>query len=311
MPLLVTPSTPPRPFGPAVDWSGATSTWTGWDGTEWALSDPASGVLLVGDVRGMAMPKLERYVSVSPARAGSRRRGTRIAEREVFWTLGVYSGDGSQAWLDYDRAFWSTMHPDQPGVWSVTQPDGTTRRLACAFLDDGDASFDRNPSTLGWQVYGVTLIAEWPYWAGDPITRSWSDTASQPFFGGNSGGGFGPPFYISAGNTISSARMPNPGDVDAYPVWTISGPTTSVTVGVGDATITYAASIASGASITIDTHPDKRTVVDQSGVDRIGNLSSSVAFAPIPAGSSVDLSLAMTGTGSVSASIEPQFFRAW
>lgn len=311
MPIRVTPTAVPTLLRDEVDWSGLAMRWVGWDGSEWDLTALDSGVQLVGEVRGLNMPPIQRQTSTSAAVAGSRWRGARVAERESFWTLGVYSGDGSQAWLDYDSAFWSTMHPERPGTWFVTQPNGTTRWLACRYGDDGNAGWDRNPSTLGWQVYGITLANEQPQWVGEKITRGWTDEAAQPFFGGNIGGGFGPPFFISSGSTLASATMPNPGDVDAYPTWQLGGATTSVTVGVGDATITYAAPIAPGDTITIDTRPDQRTVVDQNGVDRTANLASSVAFAPIPAGSAVQLSLAMTGSGTVSATIEPRYYRAW
>lgn len=312
MPIKVAPGPILHDLAGGVDWSGLSMLWTGWDGSQWELSDLSSGVQLKAGARGLGSPDGDRYTSMSPAQAGSRNRGRRTLEREVFWPLRVYSGAGSQAWLDYDAAFWATMHPDRPGVWSVTQPNGITRSLVCRFVSDGSQTFDVDPSLIGWQNYGVTLVAERPFWVGEKIVRSWSDEASQPFFGGTGGGGVGPPFYISAGNTISSARMPNPGDVDVYPVWSIGGSTTSVTVGVGDSTITYAAPIAGGDTITIDTDPARRTVVDQNGVDRSGNLQTgSQPFAPIPAGAGVPLSLSMVGTGTVTATIEPRYFRAW
>ena len=145
------------------------------------------------------------------------------------------------------------------------------------------------------------------------MTQSWSNEGLAPFLGGTSGSGLGPPFHISRGNTIGSARMLNPGSVDAYPVWTITGPTSSVTVGVGSATITYTAPILAGQSVTIDTNPDRRTVLDQDGISRLANLGPVVSFegGKLPANAETPLSLALTGTGSVSATIVPRYFRAW
>lgn len=286
-------------------------TWAGWDKSEWALCDERSGVYLKPGLRGWGVPGVDRYASTSPALAGSRWRGSRTQEREVFWPLRVFSDAGSQAWLDYDSAFWRTMHPDRPGVWSVTQPNGTTRRLTCRFVDDGSATFDIDPALVGWTDYGVTLVAEQPFWTGDPITASWSNDGLAPFLGGPSGSGRATPFYISRGNTIGSAKMPNPGDVDAYPVWTIKGPASSVTVGVAGSTITYSVAIPTNGSVVIDTRPGSESVVDQDGNDLVGNLSGAVSFAPIPASEAAELSLSLAGTGSVSATIEPCYFRAW
>lgn len=309
MPILSAPTrTLDRPA--VTDWSGlAAMTWTGWDGTEWDLLGENGGVFLTRDgVRGLHMPRVDRYTNVSPALAGSRWRGSRTLEREVFWPLFIYSDSGSQGWVKYDRAFWRTMHPDKPGTWSVTSAFGETRTLQCRFADDGDMEMTSDPSQRGWDVYPISLIAEQPYWAGPAVTQSWVDGGVVPFFGADGTGG--PPFNISSGNTLSTATMPNPGDVDAYPVWTITGPSTAVSVGVGDKVVEYNAVISPGNTITIDTRPDRLTVVDQDGIDRLSGLGEA-SFAPIPAGEAVSLSLAMTGTGSVSAALQPLYFRAF
>jgi hypothetical protein len=283
-------------------------TWTGYDGSIWDLTDYGnSGVLLGQGVRGLAMPPVNRYATQSPALPGSLWRGFRTLERDVFWPLTVFSDVSSQAWLDYDRAFWATMRPDQIGTWTVTQPSGQSRSLLLRYSDDGKHVFDVDPALLGWTAYGVTLIAEQPYWMGAPITRTWMNDTPTPFFGPT---GVAPSFYISSSSVISSATMPNPGDVDAYPVWTITGPSTYVKVGVGTKVIEYTATIPAGQTITIDTRPDQLSITDQAGGNQVAGLGS-VQFASIPTGTSVTLSLQLTGAGSVSASLTPLYHRAW
>ena len=225
----------------------------------------------------------------------------------MFWPLRVYHPAGSQEWLDYDAAFWRTMHPDHTGVWTITQPNGESRSLRLRCVDDGQQAFDTDPALLGWARYGVTLVAEQPYWEGDPVTRAWKVGTPVSFFGSGPGG---PPFTISPGSTLSKATIDNPGDIDAWPVWTIYGPTNSVTVGVNGRTVLVPFPVADGGLLTIDTRPSAQTAIDGNGGEWTSQLGS-FNFAPVPAGKAVSLSLAMSGSGLVQASLTPLFLRAW
>lgn len=325
--FLAAPTFVPRPPGPVL--TGLGVEWVGWDGTVWNLVDEASGVLLTPGVRGLSMPPVRRYTSVSPAVPGSRWRGQVALEREVFWPLFVYSNAGSQAWVEYDRAFWRTMHPEKTGVWRVTSPDGGTRTLRLRFVNDGDPSWDRDPVMAGWATYGITLVAEQPFWEGQLSTRTWAASAPVDFFGD----GTAPAFHITSGSTLAGATMANPGDVDAYPVWAIRGATTSVSVGVGGRVIEVPFAVAADRLLVIDPRPTAQTAVEvdapassvapgsaewgawleehlPAGTDRTADLGE-VDFAPIPPGAAADLSLTMVGTGMVTASLTPLYNRTW
>lgn len=303
--FLAAPSLVPT-MPDAGHWPGLEFTWTGWDGTIWNLAGGRpSGVALKPGVRGLSMPPLQRYTSGSPATAGSRWRGVRAQEREVFWPLGVYQITGSQEWLDYDRHFWRTLDPERPGVWTVTQPNGEARHLTCRFVDDGTHAFDIDPSRMGWTTYGITLVAEDPFWHGQPVNRTWSTTEATSFFGAGA-----PSFFISSSSVLATARIINPGDVDAWPVWTITGPTESVEVGVGDQIIEVPFGLLEGESLTIDASPTAQTAIDSHGVERTSELGRT-EFAPIRPGQSEQLSLNMVGEGTVSATLTPRYYRAW
>jgi hypothetical protein len=287
-------------------WIGLQPTWTGWDGSTWNLSDPTSGVMLLrGGTRGLTMPPVQRLTSDSPGVPGSRHRGYRVAEREVFWPLFVFKDSDSAGWVEHDRAFWRTMHPDRPGVWSVSHPDGGSRSLRCRFVDDGEHAFDLLPVRFGWAKYGVTLVAEQPFWQGQPIIRSWKAADPVDFFGSGA-----PDFHITPGSTLADAVMDNPGDEPAHVTWTVHGPTSSVEVGVGGRIIEVPFPLAEGESLTIDTAPTAQTAIDSDGVERTAELGE-VDFAPLPPGQSVSLSLNMVGSGMVSATITPLYHRAW
>lgn len=294
-------------------WVGLDPTWTGADGSVWRLAREDSGVLLLrGGTRGLYAPTHETYRSDSPALAGSRYRGSRTLAREVFWPLLVYSRTSSQAWTDLDRAFWRTLRADTPGTWSVTLPDGTRRSLACRYEAGGDEAQDELPVRTGYATYGVKLTAdEDPYWQGDPQTYTFANPVTRfpPYPMPGSRNGY--VLWLSRGSTIANAIVPNPGDVDTFPLWRVNGPFTTAQVGVGGRIIDIPFALEAGRTLTLDTRPQAYSARLDDGTDLTGRLGVRREFAPIPAGRSITLSLQMQGAGSVTATITPRYERAW
>lgn len=284
---------------------------TAWD----LLGD--SGVLLMSKgLRGLDMPPVKRQADSSPAVHGTRYRGHRVDERPVFWPLLVYSDEGSQAWIEHDRALWEDLEPGKLGTWTITHPDGKTRSLRVRFDDDSDHASDRDPSKSGWEVYGLHLVAEQPFWEGDAVTREWESTVTVDFFNG----GAAPPFLISSGAAIGTATMSNPGRVPAWPVWTVFGPTSSVDLGLDGKVVEAHFPVPSGKALVVDTDPTAQTailyshaskVIDPATAEDVTGELGAADFRPIPPGSSVVLSLALTGSGSVRADLRPRYYRAW
>jgi hypothetical protein len=303
-------------------WTGSDMSWLDWQGNVWDLCTGRSGVVLLGaGVRGLTMPPIIRYSQKSPAVSGSRWRGFITDEREIFWPLKVFKDTGSQDWLNHDRKFWQSMRPDKTGVWQVAQPGGEVRSLSCRFVDDGGQAFDTLPEMHGWATYGVSLVAEQPFWSGPTEVRTWSTVTGANFFGGVDAGE-GAPFYITSSNAASTATVSNPGDVPSAPVWVVHGPSTLVKVGVGASVVEVPFTVASGEWVVIDTAPTAQTALFGSalddagkpllsaGVDRTADLGA-VNFASIPAGESVPLTIQITGAGMVELNLTPQYYRAW
>lgn len=282
--------------------------WTGWDGSVWDLTDPRAGVFVQGKgVEGLGMPTFQDWTGESPAVHGQAFRGYRVEPRSVFWPIYLYSDAGSVDWLALDRAFWRSLQPGKHGKWTLETPGGGRRSLSCRFVDDGRKAFQKDPAWRGWESYPVSLIAdENPFWTGDPVRRIWAQSNAVDFYGGAAKG---PPLYIISGSQLSTAKITNDGDLEAWPVWTITGPLTSVTVGVDGATVQWTVTLLAGDILVIDTDPRVQSAW-LNGVDVTDQLGTA-DFAPIPAGLERPLSLTMAGTGSVEASITPRYFRAW
>jgi hypothetical protein len=301
----------PAPPNAPVQWTGLAMKWIGADGSEWTLSDSTDGTVMMPGVRGMTMPPIIHHRAAHASVPGARWRGLHVDVREVFWPLQVYTGDGSDAWVEKDRAFWESMDPQTTGTWVVTTPDGRSRSIKLRFADDGSATFDHDVVQDGWASYGITMHAEQPFWEGESITGSWEATAPSPFFPASGG----PGFKISGGGNLTEAEIANPGDVETYVVWRIYGPVTSAVVGINGRTITVPFTIDDGKYVRIDTNPSAQTALQGNvggtlSSDKTGLLTD-ITFAPLPAKSTSKLSLTVAGTGRVTATFTPRYYRAW
>lgn len=311
-----------------ADWGRIRLVWEGWDGSRWEISDPQerlvngvpvieSGVFIPREgVRGMNMPPIQRYKSESAMVAGSRYRGSRTQEREVFWPVMISTDVSSSVMREREDAWWKTMHPAKPGRWWVYAPDGTYRSLSLRFDGDGDGAFDSDPLYFGRAVYGITLVAEQPYWEGPDVTRRWGLVTTAGMFAGPG------IINISAGQALDNATIPNPGDVAAWPVWTIVGGFTSATVGVDGKLIEVPFALTADRKLVIDTRPDRLTAyeyaatdADLSGsyIDRTDDIGAAV-FGAVPDGTAVPLTITVNGADTnayATATLTPLYFRAW
>lgn len=304
---------PPPPPPVPIDWPGIESMqWIGWDGSVWDLKDAAGGVVLANeDVTGLWFPPIERHTSKSQSIPGTRHRGWDVDERGVFWPLLVYSRAGSREWLLRNDAFMRTMHPGKTGIWQVTTILGS-RRLRCRF-DGGTGTFSRDPAKVGWQIYGVKMVAEDPFWMGEDVSITWQSTgataAERDFWPDNDAEDG---FYLSGAFTSGSAVVTNPGDVDAYWRHILTGPINAgAEIGVAGETLTLGAPVAAGQSVAIDTRPDRLTMIRNDGVSLYMTANSRASFPPLPAGTDVPVIIRFSGDGSVQSTFAPSYLRAF
>lgn len=299
---LATPGSPaPVPVGL---WNGMSHRWVGWDGSSFDLSNRWSPVFLTdGGVEGLSMPPHQAWTGSSPAVHGQYYRGHVVEPRPVFWPLFVYSDGSSEDFLEVDRRLWRSLQPGKHGRWSVTTERGGTRSLSCRFVDDGQHAYTVDPVRRGWAKYGVSLVADVPFWEGAPVSRVWAQSAVEDFYAQRM------PLRIVSGSQLSSARITNEGDLEAWPVWKIKGPLTSVTVGVDGRTVQWDVELTVDDTLVIDSDPAVQ-MAWANGLDST-HLLGAADFAPIPAGENRPLSLTMAGTGSVEATITPRFYRAF
>lgn len=296
------PAPPPPRVSP---WQTLVVVWVGWDGSVWNLNSGAEGVRLLKDgVEGLHFPPITKWSSSSPVVPGKRSRGWQSDAREVFWPVQI-RGASSEAFRELYDAFFTTIHPDRAGEWMVRAGE-QVRRLRLTGTFDTSHNDPLDPYLRGRAVYGVTLEAEQPYWEGESFSVGpWLAADGVDFF--DPGGS--PLFHISSSHTAASAEMTNPGDVDAYPVWTVTGPMSDIELGVGTRIIDVPFAVADGEVLVIDTDPRNITAT-VNGVDATEDLGFQ-SFAPIPAKATTPLHVEATGEGSITVSLTPLYFRAF
>lgn len=269
-----------------------------WDGSSWRLDSEESGLVLMRGARGFGMIDVEHHRDSYASIAGSNWRGFRALEREFFLPLYLFSDGSSRDWQEHNRRFWRMLRSGRT-VWvHLRWPDGTRRRIEARYEKGGEEAFEMDPVFYGWARYGLTLVAEQPYWeAVVPEQETWGAALPVYFFGGGSAPGTGPGLFgIAAPSTTGVTSITNPGDVEAWPVWTLRGPLTSAVLGIGDQTVTVPFALSSGQTLVIDTRPTEQTAMLDETTDRTTDLAS-FGFAAIEPGEDVELTVTTTGTG--------------
>src|SRR5690606_35659176 len=97
----------------------------------------------------------------------------------------------------------------------LAEGDGTRRRVRAIYTGGLEGEEGGSAGGLTWWTFVIKLVALDPYWYGDTITAPLNIAAPVKFF---------PSFQISAAQVAGQLTVYNPGDVPAYPTWTIVGP---------------------------------------------------------------------------------------
>jgi hypothetical protein len=243
-----------------------TATWTDPTGVEWPLSDTSEdlGWFTTQGPAGWDATEYEIVTDPLP-RGGEQVRFIRSKPGQIVWPIYV----GGETHLEYierrraiKRAFTMTVHRGTPGVLRVARPDGSAREISCYYQAglEGDAG-------KGWlySTDAVSLFCPDGYWQDvSAVTVSRSYQPGSDFFS--------PYPTVSPGLALGDTDIENPGDVDAWPTWTVTGPmtalsATNVTSGL-QFSLTYP--LAAGEQIFITT--DRPTVRGPAGQNLVDYL---------------------------------------
>lgn len=295
---------PPPPITWAPPKARINLLWDTWDNRRYNLSDHRSGVFMIGKgLEGLLYPVIENYVRTSPVVHGSAWDGWLATDRKVYWNVGIYHDGTSQDWIARNRAFLRSFRPGTEGRWTVELPTGERLGLTLRYKGGLDAALDVDPAFVGWQVYGIEFLVEQPFWEGEFIEKYWSPGGDTPWAGPT---GFGPPWYISESEKMSTAVLNNPGDVEVYPEWELTGPFTSASFGLGSRVTPVPFEVAAGRSLLVTTDPRTGLTAMLNGVDVMERIPG-FSYPAIPPGQDSRLTLSMSGTGKIIARFRPLY----
>lgn len=264
---------------------GDVYTWVEPDGAETRLPvyDPK---------RGRAMPPIEFAEEVVPERPGARLRSIRHGVKVIDLTTAI-KGDAEAAVRADLRAWLRRLDPVRgEGALRVNTVAGDSREIGVRYA----GGLELEETDPLWNVAVLTFRALEPYW------RDAADTVTT--FARGAGSAFlpGPPFALTASGVWAEPSLVNSGDVDAWPVWTITGPATSVALvnTTTGARLDLATTLSGDETVTIDTRPGAKTVRRADGTNLYPDLGVDSSLWPLARGTNA-LEISLAGADDASA----------
>lgn len=278
---------------------------TGSDGVFWDLADYDGHVFLQPGFTGFDAPPVTVYSDGTPGIAGAAYLGSHDEARPVF--LPVYTVGSTRAEaVSYRRALIASLSRGLNRL-CVAETDGYRRYLDCYYTGGAEGAEGVDNAGLLWAIYGLNFVAlDNPYWYGDVVTpSSWVIPNARSFFP------LAPAvFTLSSSQVLGGTLIDNVGEVDAYPVWTLTGPASSLTLQLGTRTFTTNSTLLAGASLVIDTDPRTQTLLDNTNVNRWGDVdTTAIDLWPLPPGVNAVTVTVTGGSGATALSMSyvPRF----
>jgi hypothetical protein len=238
--------------------------------------DPDDGVTELDcewDAEGRFAPNPIFEADGVPGQPGQRLRNVRHDVHEFnmkFWLTDV-SEESLRTQL---RSMIYKMDPTRGiGRLRVIAPGGDSREIFCRVAQGlGISEVLGQDSAFVDQRISARFIAHDPYWyaVGDTAIVYTGDVETATFF----------PFFplrLSAGSVfVDDTSVNNPGDLEAWPVWSIEGPASNIVISnqTTVASLTLSTTISLGQTVTIDTRPGAKTVLNDAGTSLFSSLSA-------------------------------------
>lgn len=322
MPLLYVP--PTREVQPPREWPKVPTpppkelVWYGPDGSTIELTSGPYTSVTGRSGFGVVEPDpvVERTMS-----GAAWMRDVRATPRVMSVPL-VIQGSSREEYLAAYRGLQRALRHHRPGggiapgVLRVVLPDGSWREIPAYYQGGLDMTEDVVDDLLWYrgEFPNLELYAPDPAFLGREEAHTWRIVVTaRPFY----------PIYpvtLSPGELGGSATVTNPGDVDAYPIWELTGPgTPTVTNTDTGQSWGFTGELAPGQVVTVDTRPPDvapdtgLTAVDGDGTDWWPNFDGLPDLWTLPPGTTT---LEVTMTGATEDSLirlrfRPRYLAGW
>lgn len=250
----------------------------GANGDEIVFSDEGDFVLTSG-LAGLGIPATQVRIDDSASDGGVWRFSKR-GVRELDLPVVVFGADRVAVEANLRRLNLLLNDRDGGVVLQAAYSSGEVWHLTQGHYVAGASGVRGDDGGLAWERWVLSLQFANPFWVSQ---------ASESFAVGapSSTGSFLPnlaELVVSSAQAVGSVTVENPGDVDAFPVWSLRGPADSVTISNGSESFVYNAPILASSTVVVDTATG--TVTDQLGVNKYGSLGVSPSLFALPSGSS-------------------------
>lgn len=220
--VVITPDTPQPVWREDVGTMRA--TWTSPDGQVIELTNisPELGWFTTQGPSGWGANPIELVTDPLP-RGGEQVRYIRVGSRTVTWPLHIW-GDTHQEFITryrrVMRAFTQTTYRQEPGILTVYRPTGRARMIYAYYKEGFSGEAGEN-----WLSANPVLNLFCPdgYWTDT------TDTVVGRSQGGGADSFYSPFMTIGTSQTLGVTVVTNPGEVEAWPRWTITGPMAKIT----------------------------------------------------------------------------------
>lgn len=258
------------------------------------FSDWENGWLLQPGAKGLDMPQYTVATDESPGIDGYALRDIRAQGKEIILPVAFWANDSRAAYKARRRKLINSLNPKRGvGTLTLTEPDGATRSIGAYYTGglEGDESLDAAGER--WCINALTFGCPSPYWIGSEVAQSWKAASNAAFY---------PvlPLQVGDSQVLGEVTVDNPGDDVAYPIWTITGPATSITLTnhTSGQELTLVRTITAADTIVIDTRERQQTVLLNGTTNLWPNLTGNPVLWPLEEGEN-HLNLVVAGSTAV------------
>lgn len=274
--------------------------------------DPDDGVTELDcewDASGRFAPQPVFEADGVPGQSGKRLRFVRHDVHDFALKFWLYEASEELLRTTLRNTVYKMDPTRGVGRLRVVAPGGDSREIFCHVSAGlGISEVLGEDSAFYAQRISATFLAHDPYWysVGDTAIVYTGDAEVSTFF----------PFFplrLSASSVfVNDSSISNPGDLEAWPVWTIEGPGSNIVISnlTTSQSLTLNTAVTSGQSVTIDTRPGAKTVLNDDGTSLFPLMTATSTLFPLARGDN-HVQVAMDSTSTTSAirlAFRPRYF---